>query len=212
MIRCYCFSFWKVIDNLEQRRLQGSSFSAWSDIAKRCCKKYPSRQLSYRRGSFYRRENFIETQLHWPISGNRYENSNFQQCHHGKRNRRAEVELLLFFIRLRRSNQFFKCSSIFFSGLSIVNILWNWYKKSCHSESIFLWLFRPDSAEFSIKISVFFFRCVINNCILCNGCVIEEGTELKDCLVGDHHVVAADGRHNQEVLTDADRLMEIWFF
>lgn len=54
------------------------------------------------------------------------------------------------------------------------------------------------------------FRCVITNCILCNGCIIEEGTELKDCLVGAGHIVQANSRHSGEVLTEADiRLMEI---
>ncbi|KAG7212412.1 hypothetical protein KM043_012729 [Ampulex compressa] len=51
--------------------------------------------------------------------------------------------------------------------------------------------------------------CVLHNCILCNGCVIEEGTELKDCLVGAQHVVASGSQHSREVLTDADKLIEI---
>ncbi|KAL6257374.1 hypothetical protein P5V15_010947 [Pogonomyrmex californicus] len=52
-------------------------------------------------------------------------------------------------------------------------------------------------------------RCVIHNCILCNGCIIEEGTELKDCLVGAQHVVTSGSQHSREVLTEADRLIEI---
>lgn len=52
-------------------------------------------------------------------------------------------------------------------------------------------------------------RCVIQNCILCNGCVIEEGAELKDCLVGGQHVVPAGTQSSREVLTNADRLIEI---
>ncbi|XP_072758124.1 translation initiation factor eIF2B subunit gamma [Anoplolepis gracilipes] len=52
-------------------------------------------------------------------------------------------------------------------------------------------------------------RCVIHNCILCNGCTIEEGTELKDCLVGAQHIVTSGSQHSREVLTDADRLIEI---
>ncbi|XP_014472664.1 PREDICTED: translation initiation factor eIF-2B subunit gamma isoform X2 [Dinoponera quadriceps] len=52
-------------------------------------------------------------------------------------------------------------------------------------------------------------RCVVHNCILCNGCVIEEGTELKDCLVGAQHVVVSGSQHSREVLTDADKLIEI---
>ncbi|XP_077273590.1 eukaryotic translation initiation factor 2B subunit gamma [Temnothorax americanus] len=52
-------------------------------------------------------------------------------------------------------------------------------------------------------------RCVIHNCILCNGCIIEEGTELKNCLVGAQHVVKSGSQHSHEVLTDADRLIEI---
>lgn len=52
-------------------------------------------------------------------------------------------------------------------------------------------------------------RCVIHNCILCNGCTIEEGTELKDCIVGANHVVKSGSQYSREVLTDADRLIEI---
>ncbi|XP_012535638.1 translation initiation factor eIF-2B subunit gamma isoform X2 [Monomorium pharaonis] len=52
-------------------------------------------------------------------------------------------------------------------------------------------------------------KCVIHNCILCNGCTIEEGTELKNCLVGAQHVVKSGSQHSCEVLTDADRLIEI---
>ncbi|XP_031829988.1 eukaryotic translation initiation factor 2B subunit gamma [Nomia melanderi] len=52
-------------------------------------------------------------------------------------------------------------------------------------------------------------RCVIHNCILCNGCVIEEGAELKDCVVGPQHVVTSGSQHSREVLTDADKLIEI---
>lgn len=50
-------------------------------------------------------------------------------------------------------------------------------------------------------------RCVIQNCILCSGCVIEEGAVLQDCVVvGPQHVA---GHHSHEVLTDADKLIEI---
>ncbi|KYM82134.1 Translation initiation factor eIF-2B subunit gamma [Atta colombica] len=52
-------------------------------------------------------------------------------------------------------------------------------------------------------------RCVIHNCILCNGCIIEEGTELKNCVVGAQHIVKSGSQHSHEVLTDADRLIEI---
>lgn len=52
-------------------------------------------------------------------------------------------------------------------------------------------------------------RCVIHNSILCNGSVIEEGTELKDCIVGAQHIVASGNQHSREVLTEADRLIEI---
>lgn len=52
-------------------------------------------------------------------------------------------------------------------------------------------------------------RCIIHNCILCNGCIIEEGSELKDCLVGAQHVVTSGSQHSREVLTDADKLIEI---
>ncbi|XP_054009721.1 translation initiation factor eIF-2B subunit gamma [Hylaeus anthracinus] len=52
-------------------------------------------------------------------------------------------------------------------------------------------------------------RCVIHNCILCNGCIIEEGTELKDCVVGSQHLVTSGSQHTREVLTDADKLIEI---
>ncbi|XP_012223727.1 translation initiation factor eIF2B subunit gamma [Linepithema humile] len=52
-------------------------------------------------------------------------------------------------------------------------------------------------------------RCVIHNCILCNGCIIEEGTELKDCLVGAQHLVISGSQHSREVLTDANKLIEI---
>ncbi|XP_057318108.1 translation initiation factor eIF-2B subunit gamma [Microplitis mediator] len=52
-------------------------------------------------------------------------------------------------------------------------------------------------------------RCVIQNCILCNGCTVEEGCELKDCLVGAQHIVRQGSNHSREVLTEADRFMEI---
>ncbi|CAL1681319.1 unnamed protein product [Lasius platythorax] len=52
-------------------------------------------------------------------------------------------------------------------------------------------------------------RCVIHNCILCNDCTIEEGTELKDCLVGAQHIVTSGNQHSREVLTHAHRLIEI---
>ncbi|KAG5325456.1 EI2BG factor, partial [Pseudoatta argentina] len=52
-------------------------------------------------------------------------------------------------------------------------------------------------------------RCVIYNCILCNGCTIEEGTELKNCVVGAQQIVKSGSQHSHEVLTDADRLIEI---
>ncbi|CAL1681331.1 unnamed protein product [Lasius platythorax] len=52
-------------------------------------------------------------------------------------------------------------------------------------------------------------RCIIHNCILCNGCTVEEGSELKDCLVGAQHIVTSGSQHYREVLTDADRLIEI---
>ncbi|XP_012144904.2 eukaryotic translation initiation factor 2B subunit gamma isoform X2 [Megachile rotundata] len=51
--------------------------------------------------------------------------------------------------------------------------------------------------------------CVIQNCILCNCCFIEEGTELKDCIVGPQHTVTAGSQHSREVLTDPDKLIEI---
>lgn len=54
-----------------------------------------------------------------------------------------------------------------------------------------------------------FFSCVITNCILCNGSTIEEGSELKDCIVGAQHTVSAGSRHSHEVLTDFANLMEI---
>lgn len=34
-----------------------------------------------------------------------------------------------------------------------------------------------------------FFRCIIENCIICEESVIEDGCNIKDCLVGSHHVV-----------------------
>ncbi|KAK2587569.1 hypothetical protein KPH14_003697 [Odynerus spinipes] len=52
-------------------------------------------------------------------------------------------------------------------------------------------------------------RCVIHNSILCNGSIIEEDAELKDCIVGDQHVVTSGSQHSREVLTEADRLIEI---
>jgi translation initiation factor eIF-2B subunit gamma len=62
---------------------------------------------------------------------------------------------------------------------------------------------------YDVHFLLIFYRCVIENCILCNDCVIEEETELKDCLVGAHHVVPSGSQHTREVLTDIDRLMEI---
>ncbi|XP_043504412.1 translation initiation factor eIF-2B subunit gamma [Polistes fuscatus] len=52
-------------------------------------------------------------------------------------------------------------------------------------------------------------KCSIHNSILCNGSIIEEGTELKDCIVGAQHVVISNSQHSREVLTEADRLIEI---
>ncbi|XP_046830760.1 translation initiation factor eIF-2B subunit gamma [Vespa crabro] len=52
-------------------------------------------------------------------------------------------------------------------------------------------------------------RCAIYNSILCNGSIIEEGTELKNCIVGAQHVVTSNSQHSREVLTEADRLIEI---
>ncbi|CAL1681513.1 unnamed protein product [Lasius platythorax] len=52
-------------------------------------------------------------------------------------------------------------------------------------------------------------RCIIHSCILCNGCTVEEDSELKDCLVGAQHIVISGSQHYREVLTDADRLIEI---
>lgn len=59
------------------------------------------------------------------------------------------------------------------------------------------------------NVSVQICRCVIHDCILCNGSIIEEGTELKNCIVGAQHVVTSNSQHSQEVLTEADRLIEI---
>lgn len=56
---------------------------------------------------------------------------------------------------------------------------------------------------------ILFFRCAITNSILCNGCVIEEGTTLKNCLVGAKFTVPSGGDYSHEMLTDADELMEI---
>lgn len=50
---------------------------------------------------------------------------------------------------------------------------------------------------------------MIENSILCNGCVIEEGTELKYCLVGAQHQVPSGSNYLHEVLTNVDRLIEI---
>jgi hypothetical protein len=37
-------------------------------------------------------------------------------------------------------------------------------------------------------------RCVLSNCILCDEVEVRNNSELKDCLVGSHHTVAAEGK------------------
>lgn len=51
--------------------------------------------------------------------------------------------------------------------------------------------------------------CVITNSVICNGAEVNLGSELKDCLVGSHHIVPPNGKHVNEILTKSDGLMEI---
>jgi len=76
-------------------------------------------------------------------------------------------------------------------------------------QNVIEWKYYSSKIYGSLLWFTFFYRCVIHNCILCNGCTIEEGTELKNCLVGAQHVVKSGSQHFHEVLTDADRLIEI---
>jgi hypothetical protein len=36
-------------------------------------------------------------------------------------------------------------------------------------------------------------RCILSNCVLCDEVEVCNNSELKDCLVGSHHAVAAGG-------------------
>jgi hypothetical protein len=37
-------------------------------------------------------------------------------------------------------------------------------------------------------------RCVLSNCIVCDEVKVCNNSELKDCLVGSHHTVDAEGK------------------
>jgi hypothetical protein len=37
-------------------------------------------------------------------------------------------------------------------------------------------------------------RCILSNCVLCDEVEVCNNSELKDCLVGSHHTVAAGGK------------------
>jgi translation initiation factor eIF-2B subunit gamma len=51
-------------------------------------------------------------------------------------------------------------------------------------------------------------KVALENCIVSDGVIIESGCQIKGCLIGSNHSVPENSEHNQEVLTDSDRLME----
>lgn len=42
---------------------------------------------------------------------------------------------------------------------------------------------------------MFHASCALVNCVLCDEAVVEDGCELKDCLVGSHHTVPSGGKY-----------------
>ena len=44
-------------------------------------------------------------------------------------------------------------------------------------------------------------RCVLSNCVLCDEVEVCNNSELKDCLIGSHHTVAAKGKLCPQSLT-----------
>lgn len=53
-----------------------------------------------------------------------------------------------------------------------------------------------------------FCRVALENCIVCDGAIIESNSQLKNCLIGSNHIVPEKSEHTNEVLTKTDRLME----
>lgn len=51
--------------------------------------------------------------------------------------------------------------------------------------------------------------CVIQGSIVCGNTHINEGVELKDCIVGSSQNLAQKSKYSNEVIGDADRMMEI---
>ncbi|XP_022918324.1 translation initiation factor eIF2B subunit gamma [Onthophagus taurus] len=52
-------------------------------------------------------------------------------------------------------------------------------------------------------------KVAIENCIICDGAIIESGSKLKGCIVGYNHKVLEGSEVMNEVLMDSDRLMEL---
>lgn len=48
-----------------------------------------------------------------------------------------------------------------------------------------------------------FFRVALENCIVCDSAVIETGCKLKNCIIGNSHLVPEESEHTNEVLTEA---------
>lgn len=52
-------------------------------------------------------------------------------------------------------------------------------------------------------------KVALENCIVCNGAVIKSGSTIKNCIIGSQHLVPEESVHTNEILTVADRLMEL---
>lgn len=52
------------------------------------------------------------------------------------------------------------------------------------------------------------YRVALENCIVCDGATIKSGSNLKGCLVGSYHTVAENSSHVNEMLTEADQMMQ----
>lgn len=46
------------------------------------------------------------------------------------------------------------------------------------------------------------YRCVLQDCVVYTGAIVETGCSLTYCLIGPHHIVPASSSGNHQILTE----------